>query len=371
MTDTIKRIELKEISPSSGEFIQPAEIPLLRKESSTEIDKQKQRDEFIGMGFAVVAIFFRAFATFYTKVIQRAYHSKFHTVPFLWLRSFTIILFALIHTKITGIPIIKLKDIPFKLWFFYRTNMNFFGMSFMTMSLWYLRASTAQIIFSLSPIIVLILSRLILKEKYYFRYTIGTVLCLIGSSIIVFTENKVDANKQNDNDDAATTNDSTNVNAHSSWDTTKGLIFIGIAMFSVTFVDIANKILASNKVPINTQMMYVGLSTMMYSTIFIIFFGGVELDPGYLLMCLFHGVFFYLSNICYNKALQLSPISKLIIINYTQIVFVFLLAFLFLHEPIFFTDLLGTAFIFSYMIYNATHPIQDKKETNNNAVSDK
>ena len=370
MSNPIKRIELKEISPTSGEFIQPKEIPLLRKEPSTEIDNQKQRDEFIGMGFAVVAIFFRAFATFYTKVIQRAYPTKFHTVPFLWLRSFTIMLFALIHTKISGIPIIKLKDIPFKLWFFYRTNMNFFGMSFMTMSLWYLRASTAQIIFSLSPIIVLILSRLILKEPYYFRYTIGTVLCLIGSSIIVFTENKVDSNKQNDHNNSTST---TNENTHSSWDTTRGLIFISIAMFSVTFVDIANKILASNKVPINTQMMYVGLSTMMYSTIFIIFFGGVELDPGYLVMCLFHGVFFYLSNICYNKALQLSPISKLIIINYTQIVFVFLLAFLFLHEPIFFTDLLGTAFIFSYMIYNATHPIKDKKETStsNNALSAK
>lgn len=368
MTDPIKRIELKEISPTSGEFIQPKEMPLLHKESSTEIDKQKQRDEFIGMGFAVVAIFFRAFATFYTKVIQRTYPTKFHTVPFLWLRSFTIILFALIHTKITGIPIIKLKDIPFKLWFFYRTNMNFFGMSFMTMSLWYLRASTAQIIFSLSPIIVLILSRLILKEPYYFRYTIGTVLCLIGSSIIVFTENKVDASKQHDNDSS---NNSTST-THSSWDTTKGLIFIGVAMFSVTFVDIANKILASNKVPVNTQMMYVGLSTMMYSTVFTMIFGGVELDPGYLIMCLFHGVFFYISNICYNKALQLSPISKLIIINYTQIVFVFLLAFLFLHEPIFFTDLLGSAFIFSYMIYNATHPIKDKKDTNNsNALSNK
>ena len=364
MSNPIKRIELKEISPTSGEFIQPKEIPLLHKESLTEIDKQKQRDEFIGMGFAVVAIFFRAFATFYTKVIQRTYPTKFHTVPFLWLRSFTIILFALIHTKITGIPIIKLKDIPFKLWFFYRTNMNFFGMSFMTMSLWYLRASTAQIIFSLSPIIVLILSRLILKEPYYFRYTIGTVLCLIGSSIIVFTENKVDASKQHDDSNTSIT--------HSSWDTTKGLIFIGVAMFSVTFVDIANKILASNKVPVNTQMMYVGLSTMMYSTVFTMIFGGVELDPGYLIMCLFHGVFFYVSNICYNKALQLSPISKLIIINYTQIVFVFLLAFLFLHEPIFFTDLLGSAFIFSYMIYNATHPIKDKKDINNsNALSNK
>jgi drug/metabolite transporter (DMT)-like permease len=344
-----ERIELQDINPSTGTYsLQPLPPslppPKPLPSSSTELT---------GMLYAFIAIFFRAFGTFYTKLIQKTYPSKFHTVPFLWLRSFTIITFALLHTKVTGIPIIKPKDIPFKKWFFYRTNMNFFGVSLLTLALWYLRASTAQIINSLRPIIVLILSHFILNEQYYMRYTIGTAMCLIGTSIIIYNELKIDSNKNEHNTSIQSTPST------SLWDTIKGLLFVSLSMLSVTLVDIANKILASNKVPINTQMLYVGISTMTYSTVFIIIFGGVELDPGYLLMCLFHGVFFYLANISYNKALQLAPISRLIIINYTQIVFVYILAFLFLNERIYVSDLIGAGIMFSYMVYNGVYPIKD------------
>ena len=119
------------------------------------------------MFFACIAVFCRAFGQCFTKLIQKTYPNDFHTVPFLFLRSFMIVTLSLVHTYFTQVRIISPKEIPFKIWFFYRTNMNFFGMSFSTMALWYLRASTAQIIHSLHPIIVLILSYFILKEKYY------------------------------------------------------------------------------------------------------------------------------------------------------------------------------------------------------------
>ena len=55
--------------------------------------------------------------------------------------------------------------------------------------------------------------------------------------------------------------------------------------------------------------------------------------------------------------MQLTKISKIIIISYLQIVFVFILANIFLGEGIYFNDILGTIIMMSYMIYNALNPI--------------
>ena len=144
-------------------------------------------------------------------------------------------------------------------------------------------------------------------------------------------------------------------------DIIKGLVFGIISLCCTSFTIIANKILAKNKVPVNNQLFYVGICTMTYSAIFVLFFRGVELDIGYLIMCMIHGVFFYIANFGYNLAMTLVPVSKTIIISYLQIVFVFLLAYLFLNEKIFITDLLGAVIILSNMIYNAYNPIIDKK----------
>ena len=107
-------------------------------------------------------------------------------------------------------------------------------------------------------------------------------------------------------------------------------------------------------------MFYVCISTMTYSSIYTLFFGGVVLKIGYLLMCLIHGFFFYIGNVLYNKALQYAPLSKLILIQYTNVVFIFLLSFIFLNEKIFFTDILGAAIMISYMAYNSYYPLPSK-----------
>ena len=79
-----------------------------------------------------------------------------------------------------------------KLPFLIRTNFNFFAVSLFTISIWYLRVSTVQIISSLNPIIVTYLSVIILKEKFYKRYIIGIIVCLLGSLIIINNEKKED-----------------------------------------------------------------------------------------------------------------------------------------------------------------------------------
>ena len=318
-------------------------------ENTKQETKEKQySNEKIGMLLAILSTFCGSFGSFYTKLIQRAYPNEFHVVQFLFLRCFTLFFLTLMHTKITGQRIYKISEIPHKGWFFMRTNANFFGVACITMSLWYLRASTAIMIQNIHPIIVMILSHFVLHEKFYFRYIIGIIMCFSGSSIIVLNEKKV--NKENVN----------SLNSVSYTDTFIGLIFAFIDIIFISSVKVSNKILVNAKVNISTQMFYVALSTLTYSSIYSIFFGGVVLKPGYLGMCLVHGIFFYCGNVIYNKALQLAPLSKLILIQYTNVIFIFVLAFLFLHEKIFFTDILGASIMMSYMFYNSYYTLPSK-----------
>ena len=85
-------------------------------------------------------------------------------------------------------------------------------------------------------------------------------------------------------------------------------------------------------------------------------------------MCILHGLFFYLYYICYNRALQLAQVNKIVVITYLQIVFVFILGNIFLGEKIYETDIIGTLLMLSYMIYNVLNPIiihtqKEKEET--------
>ena len=113
-------------------------------------------------------------------------------------------------------------------------------------------------------------------------------------------------------------------------------------------------------------MIYIGSANMIYSLIYIIYKRKMCLKIGYLIMCIFHGSFFYIYYICYNRALQLAPVSKIVIITYLQIVFVFILSDIFLGERIYTTDVFGSLLMVTYMIYNVLNPIVKHTKNNNN-----
>ena len=317
-----------------------------KEEKNLTIKTQIPNEEKLGMLCSLISNFFMAFGTFWTKVVQYNYPEDFKTIQFLFLRSISIIFFALFHTHITKVPLVNPLYINQKFWFFIRTNINFFGVCSFTLCLWYLRSSTAQILFSLSPIVVFVLSYFILEEKLYWRYAFGTIICIIGSIFIISNEKKSKETSGEKNKDI---ND----------------ILIGtslgvINIFCVAFVFTGNKILVNNRIPVGTQMLYVGISTFTYSIIFTLIFRDVCLKPGFLILCIFHGFFFYLGNFFANEAYKRVEISKVIIFNYLQIVFVIILSLIFLKEPIFFTDILGFSLIIGYLLYNTLNPLPTK-----------
>lgn len=317
-----------------------------RQEKNLKTKTQIPNEENLGMICSVISNFFIAFGTFWTKVVQYNYPEDFKTIQFLFLRSISIIFFALFHTYITKVPLINPLTLNLKLWFFIRTNVNFFGVCSFTLCLWYLRSSTAQILMSLSPIVVFVLSHFILQEKLYWRYAAGTAICIIGSIFIISNEKKSKETLGDKNKDLS--------------DVLKGTSLGIINIFCVSLVVTANKILVNNKVPIGTQMLYVGIATFFYSIIFTLIFRDVCLKPGFLILCLFHGLFFYLGNFFANETYKRIQISKVIIFSYLQIVFVIILSLIFLKEPIFSTDFLGFLLILGYLVYNTLNPLPRK-----------
>ena len=161
-------------------------------ESKSSYLKRALKDEIIGFSFVLLCNFTRAINGLLMKYIEKTYPEYFETIPFLFIRATMIIILALSTSYINKEKILKPSEIKFKLPFLIRTNFNFFAVSLFTISIWYLRVSTVQIISSLNPIIVTYLSVIILKEKFYKRYIIGIIVCLLGSLIIINNEKKED-----------------------------------------------------------------------------------------------------------------------------------------------------------------------------------
>ena len=319
------------------------------------------KNEKKGMLLILCANMSWATNSIYTKYVQKLYPDYYRTVPFLFFRAFMILFISFLISYLKNEKILRFSEIKYKFSFFLRTNLNFFSVSFFLLSVWYLRVSTVQIISTLNPIFVTFLSYFILKEKFYFRYIIGIILCCSGAIIIILNERKTNSVVENKNE---IINNNNNKNRLFSLNTIYGVSCSLINVFLGSIVSITNKILAKNNIPILTQLVYVALSTLFYSIIYIIFTRDCPVCFGYVLCCFAHAFCFYLGNVLFNMGIKEVDLSKSAAINYTKIIFVFIFGGIFLGEKVFFTDIIGTLLILSYMLYNLFYPIDIKENKN-------
>ena len=329
------------------------------RESKSSYEKKEIKNELIGYSFVILCNFTRAINDLLMKHIEKAYSEYFETIPFLFLRAIMIISLAFSTSYCTNERILRPNEIKFKLPFLIRTNFNFFAVSLFTISIWYLRVSTVQIISSLNPIIVTYLSVILLKEKFYNRYIVGIILCLLGSLIIINNEKKQSSEvkvkgKENDNDNNVT------VGGFTSGMITGIMCCFGSTLINCA-VDICNKVLAKNKIPITTQLFYLGFFTLSYSFIYIIIVWRLKVCIPYILLSFLQGTLFYIANTSFNFGIQRIDLSKAAPISYTKVVFVLLLGQILLGEKVYFTDCVGAGLIISYMLYNMKYPLIEKK----------
>ena len=306
------------------------------------------RREKLGFFYCVLAQFVWTSNSVYLKFITQYYHEKFKNKTFLFPRGLCIIIIAyILGNKFDG-KIFKLSELSpqIKKCILIRANVSFIGMCLWLIAIYYLRITTCQIISTLNPIILIYFGVIFLKEKYYSRYTIGVFTGIIGSCIIVLNENKVAKEEK----EKTKNNNSSHVLI--------GLISMSGNILLSGVIGVVNKIMADQKISLFTQLFYFGIFHSSYSFLWMFLTRDFDYTLLYFIMCSFHAFLFVLGNYFNYIGLKMIDLSKNAIVQYTKIVFVFILGTLLLGEKIFFSDILGSIIIVSFMIYHYLNPIK-------------
>ena len=303
------------------------------------------KNEKVGMLYCLLAHFLWTSNSIYLKFLTQYFGNKFKNKTFLFSRGLMTVLISYFLGLYQEGKILKLTELPKNILraLLIRMNFNFFSMSIWVVSVWYLRISTCQIITTLSPIIIIFFSIIFLNEKYFSRYTYGIFFGILGSIIVILNEDKVPVVEERQS---------------KTYEIFIGVLCIFLSMITGGIESVCNKIMAKEKIPITTQLFYVGCSHCFYSFLWMLITRDFDYTTKYFLMCMGHGILFFCGFFFFNKGLQIIDLSKTSIIQYSKIVFVFILGTIFLGQQVFFSDILGSCIIVGFMIYHVLHPVK-------------
>ena len=313
-------------------------------DSSALNDEQlaiKRKNERYATIIGIISQFVWAINSIQLKTYNQFFPKDFSNNSLVFWRSLPIWVLGYLFCRQKNIRIKPLSAIKHKFWFISRSFGNYISIYLWIKILSYFRVSTGQVIAGCFPIIVIILSIIVLHEKFYFRYIIGILSCIIGSAIIVLNEKNPGASKIKLND---------NIYA--------GLFFAMCHLSVNGFSGLGQKILCKENLSPDEQNYYLG----MYNTLPALFFCIIEMHFGfgsilYILYAISNGLFvFYLGNYLQTQALEYMAVSKFMPITYMCTVFVFILGSIILGDKVFLTDILGAAIIIGFQLYNFYYP---------------
>ena len=336
----------------------------LISERSSNMDTEqlinKRKDEKFAYILAMITQLLWAFNGVQMKTFRIFFPECYSDNTVLFWRMLITTIIGYIICKHNNIHIQSHSELKHIYWFLMRNATAYIFILCWIKMYSYFRVSTISVIGGVTPLLIIILSVFLLKEKFYIRYIYGVFLCVVGSSIIIFNDRKPQAKSQILND---------NVFAG---------ILLGIGNVSLVSLScIAQKVLTKEGMEIDLQNFYFGLYNSVPAFIFSIIFGEFTFNIKYILYVSSNGLVFYLANYLNTLSFKYIAISKLQPISYLCIVFTFILSGIILGEPIFFSDLVGAAIIISFQYYNFTNPPgriidqPNKNESNikeNNAV---
>ena len=234
-----------------------------------------------------------AFMIKHTSII---FSNVFNPDGFLVWRSLSIIVYSLFFIKYKNDRLINIIEVENKLWFLIRTAGNYITIKYYISCVMILRASTTACISSMYPILVLIFSIFILKEKFYIRYIIGLIICLSGTVMIVLNEKNVSVPNLKDHTDdlielkILKNNDSKLI---------VGISYGLLHLLFIALVTIATKIISKERISVNEQCFYMALSNMIIGIIVCIFDNGLGFDMYYIIYVFINGFLFLCFYICF------------------------------------------------------------------------
>lgn len=316
----------------------------LISERSSNMDTEqllnRRKNEKFAYTLCIITQFLWALNGVQMKTFRKYFPECYSDNTVLFWRMFIVTIIGYCVCKYSRIHIQRHSELKHLNWFLLRN-----GTAYIFIICWikmysYFRVSTITVIGGVTPFLIIILSVILLKEKFYIRYIIGVLLCVFGSSIIIFNDRKPQAKGQILDEN----------------------IFAGIlfAIGNVSLVSlscIGQKALTKEGMEIDLQNYYFGLYNCVPSFIISIFLGEFTLSNiKYIIYVSSNGLIFYLANYLNTLSFKYIAISKLQPISYLCIVFTFILSALILGEPVFFSDIVGAAIIISFQYYNFINP---------------
>jgi drug/metabolite transporter (DMT)-like permease len=308
----------------------------------------------------LICTFILGINTFHIKLTSKLFPESFSPNSFMAWRSVCVVLMAVYISKRYSIPVKPINEINNKCWFIQRTCGNYVSFFFFLSSMLHLRAATAACFNSMYPPFVLILSIIILKEKFHVRYLVGLLLCVCGAIIIVSNERPHHSIPAIDDTtdialEAVIPHDSTKQDDYLSL--IKGISCASIGLLFISLNLVANKIIGK-ELTHTEQCYYLGLTNLTLGFSITIMTEGVKADPFYILSAFLNGFIFYIATYLMNEAFKGIELSKLTPMSYFNTLTVFFLGVVFLGESIYLTDIIGSLCIISFNIYNAFVPIK-------------
>jgi len=309
-----------------------------------EQNKLERRSIFL----SIIATIFGALISFHGK-IALIYFPLNTPNNIMFVRSFVLIFIAMVIIKMKNRDIPNILNIKLKLWLFIRTLSYFLHALLFTYGLYYIRLSTMMCFGSISPLLIILFSTVILNEKFRNRYIIGIFICFIGTSMIISNER----NSNNNSSDLESNNDNSK-------------LYLGIFFGIINFVfhalyQISAKVLVNENMENDDQILYIAFTNTIYSLVYLLMCESIKpcLDLGTTLMNISSGIIFYIWTTIFLYSIKNIEISKLTPISYISVIFSFFLGYLFLGEDFYLTDVLGSAIILGYNLYNVNYPPVD------------
>ena len=299
-----------------------------------------------GLIFFVLSNICFGTSNFLIKYFKVQFGDEFDPYSFNMWRNVTFLLVGYYGIKSNGEELIDVPKLNKRYWFLVRVSSNFITMISFIYAITYLRAATAQSINSMNPVLILVLSVFLLKEKFFMRYVIGFLVCFAGTLLIVMNDKKYHEQESAQNADS------------DFLPLLFGVFCAFISMVSISFLIVSNKILVKENISISNQIFYMGLSNFVASLVVIILQGQFHYNFWFIICSMAGGFIYYAAIHLQNSGLQLIDVSKSTPIVYISTLTVFIEGVFFLGETVFFTDILGSLLILAFNLYNTYYPIK-------------
>ena len=349
----MKEDNIKKKGSISGNDLASINTELLTE----ELKKEKRKKEYIAYIYGIISQLMWAINNIQIKTMITFFPDIFTLNTIAFYRNLPLIFIGYYFCKKENIKIHTWNTIQRKFWFLVRH----FGFYLMIV-LWvvmniYFRVSTCQCIVNCNPVIVLIISSLLLNEKFYPRYIVGIIVCFLGAFLIISNERK--PTNINDID-----NESKNLLRKLAENLEKkgnnvfyGALAAGTHLLITSFANFGQREIAKEGISGNEQNIWMGIFNCIPAFIVMLVQGKTRIENiRYILYVMTNAPIFYLANYYNAEALRYISINKLNPITYLSIVFVFILGYFLLGEKVYFTDLLGSLIIIGFQLYNIYVP---------------